>query len=171
MTDKEKKSAKNRRYYERHCKKPDGIFLDQRTGRVWEHNGYSKRINWSRQMLDDLRSMYPNTFNYELAHILGVSSRTMIRKARELGLKKDREWLRGVYRENMKVAHILNKVHGNKGQFKKGVRSSPETEFKSGRRKPLTDEQESKRRESLKRSWCLRRAKERRKKNEAVAAI
>lgn len=171
MTDKEKKSAKNRRYYERRFKKPDGIFLDQRTGRVWEHRGYSKHIYWSRQMLDDLRVMYPNTFNYDLAHILGVSSRTMIRKARELGLEKDRVWLNGVYRENVRVACCMNKVHGNKGQFKKGVRSSPETEFKPGRRKPLTDEQEAKRRESLKRSWCLRRAKERRKKNEAVAAI
>lgn len=165
MTDKEKKSAKNRSYYARHGKKPDGIFLDQRTGRVYEHRGYSKRIYWSRQMLDDLRSMYTNTFNYELAHILGVSSRTMIRKARELGLQKDREWLSGVYRENVRVAHCLNKVRGNSGQFKKGVRSSPDTEFKSGRRKPLTDEQEAKRRESLKRSWCLRRAKERRRKN------
>lgn len=163
--NKEIKSAQNRRYYARHGKKPDGIFLDQRTGRVWEHNGYSKHIYWSRQMLDDLRSMYPNTFNYELAHILGVSSRTMIRKAMELGLKKDREWLTGVYRENVRVACCLNKVHGNNGQFKKGVRSSPDTEFKSGTHKPLTDEQEAKRRESLKRSWCLRRAKERRKKN------
>lgn len=167
--NKEIKSAKNRRYYERRFKKPDGIFLDQRTGRVWEHRGYSKHIYWSRQMLDDLRSMYPTTFNYDLAHILGVSSRTMIRKARELGLEKDREWLRGVYRENVRVACCLNKVHGNKGQFKKGVRSSPDTEFKSGRRKPLTDEQEAKRRESLKRSWCLRRAKERRRKNELLS--
>ena len=33
----------------------------------------------------------------------------------------------------------------------------------------LTDEQEAKRRESLKRSWCLRRAKERRKKNELLS--
>ena len=167
--NKEIKSAQNRRYYARHGKKPDGIFLDQRTGRVYEHRGYSKRIYWSRQMLDDLRAMYPNTFNTELAHILGVSSRTMIRKARELGLRKDTEWLTCVYRENVRVAHCMNKVHGNKGQFKKGVRSSPETEFKSGTHKPLTDEQEAKRRESLKRSWCLRRAKERRKKNELLS--
>lgn len=164
--NKEIKSAQNRRYYERHCKKPDGIFLDQHTGRVYEHRGYSKRIYWSRQMLDDLRTMYPTTFNYELAHILGVSSRTMIRKARELGLEKDREWLTGVYRENVRVACCLNKVHGNKGQFKKGVRSSPDTEFKSGTHKPLTDEQEAKRRESLKRSWCLRRARQRRDERE-----
>ena len=153
-------------WYAKNRKKPDGIFLDRRTGRVYEHRGYSKRIYWSRQMVDDLKAMYPNTFNYDLAHILGVSSRTMIRKARELGLEKDREWLTGVYRENVRVACCLNKVHGNKGQFKKGVRSSPDTEFKSGRRKTLTDEQETKRRESLKRSWCLRRAKERRRKND-----
>ena len=158
-------------WYAKNRKKPDGIFLDRMTGRVYEHRGYSKRIYWSRQMLDDLRIMYPTTFNAELAHILGVSSRTMIRKARELGLEKDREWLRGVYRDNVMVAHCLNKMRGNKGQFKNGVRSSPATEFKPGTHKPLTADQEARRRESLKRAWCLRRAKERRKKNEAVAVI
>lgn len=171
MIDKEKKSAKNRSYYARHGKKPDGVFLDRITGRLLEHNGFSKRIYWSRQMLDDLRSMYATTLNAELAHILGVSTRTVIRKARELGLEKDMEWLRGVYRENVRVAHCLNKVRGNSGMFKKGVRSSPDTEFKPGNYKPLTYEQEAKRRESLKRAWCLRRAKERRKKNEAVTFI
>lgn len=152
-------------WYAKNRKKPDGIFLDRGTGRVYEHRGYSKRIYWSRQMVDDLKAMYPTTLNEDMAHIVGVSVRTMIRKARDLGLEKDREWLTGVYRENVRVACCLNKVHGNKGQFKKGVRSSPDTEFKTGRMKPLTDEQEAKRRESLKRSWCLRRAKERRKKN------
>ena len=153
-------------WYAKNRKKPDGIFLDRMTGRVYEHRGYSKRIYWSRQMVDDLKAMYPTTLNEDMAHIVGVSVRTMIRKARELGLRKDAEWLTGVYRDNVSVAHCLNKVHGNKGQFKKGVRSSPDTEFKSGIHKPLTDEQEAKRRESLKRSWCLRRAKERRKKND-----
>lgn len=135
MTDKEKKSAKNRRYYERHCKKPDGIFLDQRTGRVWEHNGYSKRINWSRQMVDDLKAMFPTTLNEDMAHIVGVSVRTMIRKARELGLRKDAEWLLGVWNDRRMVAHCVNKVHGNSGMFKKGCHASPATEFKKGRRK------------------------------------
>lgn len=128
--NKEIKSAQNRRYYARHGKKPDGIFLDQRTGRVWEHNGYSKRIYWSRQMVDDLKAMYPTTLNEDMAHIVGVSVRTMIRKARELGLRKDADWLLGVWDERRMVAHCVNKVHGNSGQFRKGCHASPATEFK-----------------------------------------
>ena len=130
MTDKEKKSAKNMSYYARHGKKPDGIFLDRMTGRVYEHRGYSKRIYWSRQMVDDLKAMYPTTLNEDMAHIVGVSVRTMIRKARELGLTKDAEWLLGVWNERRMVAHCVNKVHGNSGMFKKGCHASPATEFK-----------------------------------------
>ena len=128
--NKEIKSAQNRRYYARHGKKPDGIFLDRGTGRVYEHRGYSKRIYWSRQMVDDLKAMYPTTLNEDMAHIVGVSVRTMIRKARELGLRKDAEWLLGVWNDRRMVAHCVNKVHGNSGMFKKGCHASPSTEFK-----------------------------------------
>lgn len=86
-------------------------------------------------MLDDLRSMYPTTLNEDMAHIVGVSVRTMIRKARELGLRKNTEWLLGVWDERRMVAHCVNKVHGNRGMFKKGCHASPATEFKKGRRK------------------------------------
>ena len=122
-------------WYAKNRKKPDGIFLDRMTGRVYEHRGYSKRIYWSRQMVDDLKAMYPTTLNEDMAHIVGVSVRTMIRKARELGLRKDEEWLLGVWNERRMVAHCVNKVHGNSGMFKKGCHASPATEFKKGRRK------------------------------------
>jgi len=117
-------------WYAKNRKKPDGIFLDRGTGRVYEHRGYSKRIYWSRQIVDDLKAMYPTTLNEDMAHIVGVSVRTMIRKARELGLRKDAEWLLGVWNERRMVAHCVNKVHGNSGMFKKGCHASPSTEFK-----------------------------------------
>lgn len=122
-------------WYAKNRKKPDGIFLDRETGRVYEHRGYSKRIYWSRQMVDDLKAMYPTTLNEDMAHIVGVSVRTMIRKARALGLRKDADWLLGVWHERRMVAHCVNKVHGNRGMFRKGCHASPETEFKNGRRK------------------------------------
>lgn len=119
-----------RDWYQRNRKKPEGVFLDQRTGRLYEQHGFSKRIFWSRQMLDDMKAMFPTTLNEEMAHIVGVSVRTMIRKARELGLRKDNEWLLGIWNERRMVAHACNKVKGNSGQFRKGEHASPATEFK-----------------------------------------
>ena len=116
--------------YARNRKKPDGIFLDRRTGRAVEHRGCSVRIHWSGYMIERLTRFYATTKNEDLALNLGVSPRTMIRKARELGLEKSKEWMAAHSRANCKTMAILNKCCGNSGQFKKGVRASPATEFK-----------------------------------------
>jgi hypothetical protein len=80
-------------------KKPEGVFYDPETRRLYEHRGYGRSIHWSQQMLDDLRRLYPTTLNDVLAGFLGVSPRTMIRKARSLGLQKDPTWLLSVWNE------------------------------------------------------------------------
>ena len=102
-------------------------------------------------MLDYLNQHYATTLNEELAGCLGVSVRTMIRKARELGLEKDKVWLRGVYEERRRMAMSAWKRKGNPGGFKKGVRNSPATEFKKGHTE--SDETKAKRIASVKR-WC-----------------
>lgn len=66
-----------------YTRKPDGVFYDAKQGRLMEHQGYAKRIYWSKDMIDLLMREYPTTFNEEMAGMLGVSHRTMIRKARE----------------------------------------------------------------------------------------
>ena len=81
-------------------------------------------------MDEKMRRMYPTTKNEDLAIDLGVSVRTLIRRARTLGLEKNNEWLLLHSRQQCRILRILNKCRGNSGMFKKGVRNSPATEFK-----------------------------------------
>lgn len=106
--------------YARNRKKPDGIFYHKSFGRIMEHNGCSTRIFWNKDMLDILKRYYPTTKNDEVAEMCGVSPRTMIRKARELGLQKNKDFVLQVWEENRKLAQLVNKVQGNDGQIKKG---------------------------------------------------
>lgn len=113
-------------------KTKDGTYFNPKVGRIVVHKGYSTRIYWSTDMLDYLRRHFATTLNEELAGCLGVSQRTMIRKARELGLQKDPTWLQQVWDERRIMAHIISRKKGYPGGFVKGVRNSPETEFKKG---------------------------------------
>lgn len=162
--------AKKRAEYAAGKKKPDGIRMDFSTGRVYEKRGCSKRIFWSKQMCDDLRRLYPTTKNDELAGMFGVSVRTMIRKARELGVEKDKDWMHGTVMSHLKMAKMESDRLGRPGGFPKGVRSNPDGEFKKGRVE--TPEQRERRvagmleynrkhpdklRERAKKAWVTRR--------------
>lgn len=129
----------------------EGTFYSEKHGRIVVHHGYSVRIHWNKDMLDYLKQHYATTLNEELAGCLGVSVRTMIRKARELGLEKDAGWLRGVYEERRRMAMLAWKRKGCPGGFKKGVRNSPATEFKKGHTE--SDESKARRAASISR-WC-----------------
>lgn len=109
------------------------------------------RVFWSRQMEDDLRRLFPRTFNAEIAEYLGVSQSAMSRKAREMGLRKDPEWLVRIRDERMTWANWASNHNGNAGRIKKGEHKSKDTQFKKGRRN--TQEQEEKRREGMRR-WA-----------------
>lgn len=114
-------ARKQRRdHYNKHEKAPDGIFYHKHFGRIMQHEGYSTRIFWNKDMLDTLKTHFPTTKNSELAEMLGVSQSTMQRKASELGLKKDKEFVSRVWEENRRLAHLVTKIKGNSGQIKKG---------------------------------------------------
>ena len=125
--------AKKRAEYAAGRKKPDGIRMDLSTGRVYEKNGLSKRIFWSKQMCDDLKRLFPTTKNEDLAQYLGVSVSTMIRKARKLGIEKDKDWMHGIVMHHLKMAKFESDRLGKPGRFPKGVHSNPDGEFKKGR--------------------------------------
>lgn len=110
----------------------DGIFYNDKVGRIVEHRGYSTRIFWNKQMLDYLRNNFATTLNEDLADWLGVHKRTMIRKARELGLEKDPQWLRGVHDGNRKLANQVARIKGHPGAIKPGEHRSLATEYKKG---------------------------------------
>lgn len=130
--------------------KRDGLYHDPRTGRTMEHRHYATRIYWSAAMTDYLRRHFPTTLNDELAGCLGVSPRTMIRKARELGLQKDPAWLKAVWDERRRMAHAASRHQGgNSGQFRKGEHANPDGEFRPGHR--LTDEQRQRQAEAIRR--------------------
>lgn len=129
----------------------DGIRYSEKHGRVVEHHGYATSVFWNKDMLDYLKQHFATTLNEELAGCLGVSPRTMIRKARELGLEKDKVWLRGIYEERRIMATAIAKRKGNPGGFPKGVCSYPEGAFKKGHVE--SEETKAKRVESYRR-WC-----------------
>ena len=126
------------------------VYYHPRKKRIVEHDGKAMKIFWSKQMLDDLRRMFPTSKNQEVAEYLGVSLRTVVRKARELGLEKDQNWLSDVWDSHRRMAHMVSRSLGYPGGFQKGQHASPETEFKKGH-KP-TVEHSAKKAESMK-TW------------------
>ena len=111
----------------------------------------NKLIEWTPQKLKLLTDFFPIMFNDALAKWLGVSIRTLTRKARELGLKKRDDFYqlkRDVWVERQREA--LKKVECAT-RFKKGHHASPATEFKKGQK--LSPEMIAKRSEGLKKAW------------------
>lgn len=112
------KEVKNEEYAAKR-KKPDGVLMHGSYGRLMEHDGFSTRIYWSGNMLSVLRRYFPNTKTEEVAEMLGVSRRTVIRKARELGLEKESGFLKKAWDENRLLALAASK-RSEKSGFKKG---------------------------------------------------
>ena len=97
----------------------ENVVYSQRLNRLVIKKGTGIAFFWSPQMLDYLQRHFPTTLNEELAGIFGVSSRTLLRKARELGLEKDPVWLHQIWDERRQLARIANKAKGYPGAFKK----------------------------------------------------
>lgn len=76
-----------------------GVALNEK-GQLINFQGHKKNIHWSGNMISQLKKYYPCTTNAELAELLNVSPRTVVRKARELGLAKDEDWMKSVAREH-----------------------------------------------------------------------
>lgn len=119
-----------REQYNKNRKVEDGIFFHPVKGRIVEHKGTSTRIFWSPSMIAYLRRHYSTTKNEELAEELGISSRTIIRKARELNLWKDKDWLSGIWDEHRIMARAESKRKGYPGAFKPGCTAGKKYWFK-----------------------------------------
>ena len=132
LTQQEKRAKWREYYHRKHPKKPASTYYHPTMQRLVVHDGNSVRIFWNQQMLSFLKSNYATMLNCELAEWLGVSQRTMIRKARELGLEKNANWLKGIWDENRLMARSASKTKGYPGTFQKGMHASPATEFKKG---------------------------------------
>lgn len=163
---------KRERYRRMH---PLGVTYDLETGKAWRRTGRGRSLVWTAQMLSDLRRLFARTKNEELAGILGVGVRTMVRKARELGLEKDGEWLRTIWKSNIRMGHMMSRAKGYPGRIMPGEHRNPEGEFKRGRvadedwRKKLSDG--NKRNWMLHRNERLRKIMETRRRNGTSADI
>lgn len=112
-------------------------------------------------MLGYLRKNYARTLNRELCDHLCMSERTMIRKARELGLSKDPRWLEEVWEERRQLAHMIARAKGYPGRIVPGDGRGEAHRFKAGH--TLTDDQKEKRAAAI-HEWAKRHRKETRER-------
>lgn len=89
-------------------------------------------IEWTDQMIETITLKFATTFNRELAEELGVSMRTMIRKARELGLEKESGFLDKNRSEISKMAKESRGPNPTKGQKGWSVPGGEKYRFKPG---------------------------------------
>lgn len=91
-----------------------------------------KKIAWTQEMIDLLISEFPYSYNKELAKKIGVSWRTLVRKARELGLEKEPGFMDKRINEITEMAVKAHPPHPYKGKKGWCVTGSEETRFKPG---------------------------------------
>ena len=113
-------------------------------------------IVWTPQMLKLLTDFFPIMFNKPLAKWLGVSQRTMSRKAAELGLKKVDDFFERKSRDIKRLQSEAIKKSNNGGRIQKGEHRSPATEFKKGNK--ATPEATAKKSVTMKHVWKMRKA-------------
>lgn len=90
----------------------DGVRYSKAAQCIVEYrNGYQRKY-WNPQMIADFRKLFPVTTNEELASLFCVSKRTINRKATELGLRKNEEWMRQMSRHNLFFATVKNRSNG-----------------------------------------------------------
>lgn len=90
-------------------------------GRLLKRSQGHPYIFWNGNMISDLKRYYPNTSNQELVELFGVSERTIVRKARELGLFKSKEHMSKVNKGKSVLAHIVKRkrrINKNYGENK-----------------------------------------------------
>lgn len=109
------------------------VYTDKAGNRRIRTGSTGASIFWDDHMLYMLRRYFPNTPNDELSDLCGVSPRTVVRKARELGLTKSQAWLNEKNNRGLAMMRAINRTGKNTcSRFRKGVRQNPSGEFKPG---------------------------------------
>lgn len=121
------------------------------------------KIDWTPQMVEELTRRFPTDFNKDIAKDLGVSWRSLVRKARELGLEKEDKFLDKKRGEIVKL--ILKVRKQNPTQTGKGfvIPNSEQYRFKKGHTPRIAIDPELAKRAHAKRNETIRRDRLRRK--------
>lgn len=117
---------------------------------------------WTERMIWELTETFPFQFNEDIANSLGISVRTVIRKARELGLEKTPEFHQ-LHREEITKRMVRNKppnpMLGVKGW---SVPGSEKYQYQKGHIPATKDNPELMKRIHQKRNETIRRCRLRR---------
>lgn len=88
-------------------------------------------------MLQQVRERFPVEFTRVVADSLGVSHRTVVRKARELGIEKEPDFLITRKDEILELADAACRKAHNPSRWKKGSQAGKATQFRKGCVSPL----------------------------------
>lgn len=91
-----------------------------------------KPINWTPEMISFLIEKFPLTYNKKIADHLRIGWRSVVRKARELNLEKEPEFLTKNKNEIQLMARIAHPPHPFKGVKGWSVPNSESSRFKPG---------------------------------------
>ncbi len=117
------------------------------------------KIHWTDAMLAILISGYPHRYNKDLAAELKVGYRSVIRKARELGLEKEPFFLEKRREEISKMAREAHPRHPMKGVKGWSVPNSEYTRFKPGNVSPMKYDLELRKKVHAARNETIRKEK------------
>lgn len=90
------------------------------------------KVKWTNDMLEMLRNEFPISFNRDLTTKLGVSMRTLIRKARELNIDKEDMFLESRREQITELARKAHPGQPTKGQKGWSVPGGERYRFKKG---------------------------------------
>jgi len=90
------------------------------------------KIIWTPKMIYMVKKYFPVKYNRVLAAELNVSMRSLIRKARELGIEKESNFLDIRREEITRMAMIAHPPNPHKGHIGWSVPNSQNTRFKVG---------------------------------------
>jgi hypothetical protein len=118
---------------------------------------YRPKIVWTEEMLSELKQRFPYEFNKNIAKDFGISWRSLVRKARELGLEKEANFLNT---KRPEIVKLIAKVRRhNPAQQGKGfaIPNSEPYRFKKGHTPRIAWDIELRERVHKKRNETIRR--------------
>lgn len=95
---------------------PENLVLYDPDATVLRARRRTTKIHFTDEQRQWMKDNFHDTTNQECAEHLGVSLRTMIRLAREMGLEKDSEFCHEMTMKNCRLMQRLNKGEGNSGK-------------------------------------------------------
>lgn len=124
-----------------------------------------RKTNWTAEMVDKLSAEFPNRFSRDIGNDLGISIRTVIRKAREMGLEKENDFLEKNREEISNRAQIARPENPTKGLKGWSVPNSEAYRFKKGNVPPNKNNPELVERSARTRNETIRKERMRIKYN------